>query len=267
MSDKHRVEDGSSFKLSNYDPDDTGDFKSRDEAEEATRKDIETLQTLSNEFYVDNRRSLLIVMQAIDTGGKDGTIKHVFSGINPVGCQVTSFKSPTPEELEHHFLWRISKALPPRGNFGIFNRSHYEDVLIVRVHDLVPKNVWKLRYDHINDFERLLTEEGTMVIKFFLYISKDEQKKRLKERLDNPEKHWKFDVADLEERKLWDDYIEAYQAMIQKCSAPWAPWYVVPANKKWYRNYVVANALVKTLSKLDMKWPKAKFDPKKIEIV
>jgi PPK2 family polyphosphate:nucleotide phosphotransferase len=244
MSDKYRIEDGDGFKLESIDPDDTGDFKSRDECELETRKDIQTLRTLS-----------------------DDTIKHVFSGINPVACQVTSFKAPTPEELEHHFLWRISKALPPRGNFGIFNRSHYEDVLIVRVHDLVPKSIWKQRYDHINDFERLLTEEGTLVIKFFLYISKDEQKERLQERLDKPEKHWKFDLADLEERKLWDEYIEAYEAMIRKCSAPWAPWYVVPANKKWYRNYVVANALVKTLSKLDLTWPKAKFDPKKVKIV
>ncbi len=266
MSRKHRIENGKEFRLSEVDPDDTGRFKKKEDAEAATEADILRLRALHERFYVDNRRSLLIVLQAIDTGGKDGTIKKIFSGINPVGCQVTSFKAPSAEERDHDFLWRISKALPVRGNYGIFNRSHYEDVLVVRVHNLVPRDVWSRRYDLINDFERLLSVENTIILKFFLYISKGEQKKRLQARLDDPEKTWKFDPKDLEERKYWDDYIEAYEEVIRRCSAPQAPWYVVPANKKWYRNYVVANALVDTLSELDLKVPKPDFDPQKVKI-
>ena len=266
MSKKHRVENGSKFKLNKVDPNDTDGF-TRDEAEAATKADVERLSKLHERFFVDNRHSLLIILQAMDTGGKDGTIKHVFRGINPIGCQVTSFKAPTADELDHDFLWRISNALPPRGNFGIFNRSHYEDVLIVRVHDLVPKDTWMKRYEHINRFEKLLADEHTIILKFFLYISKDEQKERLEERLADPEKHWKFDPRDLDERKHWDDYIDAYDDVIKKCSAPWAPWYVVPANKKWYRNYVVANALVETLSAMDLRLPKLKFNPAKMKVV
>jgi PPK2 family polyphosphate:nucleotide phosphotransferase len=266
-TDRYRIEDGSDFRLSRIDPDDTGDFESKEEAEDATEKEIKKLRELHERFYVDNRYALLIVLQAMDTAGKDGTIKSIFSGINPVGCTVTSFKKPTAEELDHDFLWRIYKALPPKGNYGIFNRSHYEDVLVVRVHDLVPKPVWTKRYDHINEFERLQHESNTIIVKFFLHISKDEQKERLLARLEDPKKHWKFDPADLKERAHWDDYQEAYQDAIRKCSAPWAPWYVVPANKKWFRNYVVANALVKTLSKLSLKLPVPDFDPKKMKVV
>jgi PPK2 family polyphosphate:nucleotide phosphotransferase len=267
MSKRHRIEDGSHFKIRDIDPDDTGDFKSREECEEATRADLAELADLQEKLYVDNRFALLVVLQSIDTGGKDGTVKHVFRGLNPSGCQVTSFKKPTPEELDHDFLWRINLKLPAKGDIGIFNRSHYEDVLIVRVHELVPKKIWQGRYEHINMFEKLLTEENTIIVKFFLNISKDEQKKRLEERLEDKKKTWKFDPNDLNERKYWDDYLDAYQDMIRKCSHPWAPWYVVPANKKWYRNYVVANALVKTLSKLDLKLPKPSFDPSKMKVV
>lgn len=266
-TDKYRIEDGSDFRLSRIDPDDTGDFESKEDAEDATEKEIKKLRELHERFYVDNRYALLIVLQAMDTAGKDGTIKSIFSGINPVGCTVTSFKKPTAEEMEHDFLWRIYKALPPKGNYGIYNRSHYEDVLVVRVHDLVPKAVWTKRYDHINEFEQLQHESNTIIVKFFLHISKDEQKERLLARLEDPKKHWKFDPADLKERQRWDDYQEAYQDAIRKCSAPWAPWYVVPANKKWFRNYVVANALVKTLSKLSLKLPVPEFDPKKMKVV
>jgi PPK2 family polyphosphate:nucleotide phosphotransferase len=266
-TDKFRIEDGSDFKLSRIDPDDTGDFKNKDDAEDATEEEIEKLRELHERFYVDNRYALLIVLQAMDTAGKDGTIKSIFSGINPVGCTVTSFKKPTSEELDHDFLWRIYKALPPKGNYGIFNRSHYEDVLVVRVHDLVPKAVWTKRYDHINEFERLQHESNTIIVKFFLHISKDEQKERLLARLADPKKHWKFDPADLKEREHWDEYQDAYQDAIRKCSAPHAPWYVVPANKKWFRNYVVANALVKTLSKLSLKLPVPDFDPKKMKVI
>ncbi|HYG76425.1 MAG TPA: polyphosphate kinase 2 family protein [Planctomycetota bacterium] len=267
MSKQYRIDDGSSFRIKDVNPDDTGEFKRREEAEEATRADLERLAELQERFYIDNRKSLLVVLQAMDTGGKDGTIKHVFSGLNPVGCQVTSFKKPTHEEMDHDFLWRINRALPPRGTIGIFNRSHYEDVLIVRVHDLVPKAIWSRRYEHINTFEKLLTDENTIILKFFLHISKDEQKKRLEARLKDREKTWKFDPNDLKERQHWDDYQDAFENVIRRCSTPHAPWYVVPANKKWFRNYVVANAITRTLSKLDLKVPKPDFDPAKIKVV
>jgi len=267
MLKNYRIDGGKGFRLKDFDPDDTGDFKDRAEAEAATAVDVQRLGELQERFYIDNRRALLIVLQAMDTGGKDGTIKHVFRGINPMGCQVTSFKKPTHEEMDHDFLWRINRALPARGNIGIFNRSHYEDVLVVRVHDLVPEAVWSRRYEHINTFEKLLTDENTIVLKFFLHISKQEQKERLEERLQDKEKHWKFDPNDLKEREHWDDYMGAFEEVLRKCSKPAAPWYVVPANKKWFRNYIVARTLVSTLSKLDFKLPKPDFDPAKIKIV
>jgi PPK2 family polyphosphate:nucleotide phosphotransferase len=266
MSKKHRVENGKHFRLKDVDPDDTGQFKSKEEALAATEGDILALRELGERFYVDHRRALLVVLQAMDTGGKDGTIKHVFSGLNPVGTQVTSFKAPTAEELDHDFLWRINKALPRRGSIGIFNRSHYEDVLVVRVHELVKEKVWRRRYEHINNFEHRLAEEGTLILKFFLHIGKDEQKRRLEERLEKKQKHWKFDPADLVERKHWQEYMDAYEDVVRECSAPDAPWYVVPADKKWYRNYVVANAIKETLASLDYQLPKLKFDPKKIRV-
>lgn len=262
MSHRHRIEDGSKFKLSHVDPDDTGKFDSKDEAEAELKKDLQKLAALQETLFVDKRYALLSVLQAMDTGGKDGTIKHVFSGVNPQSCHVTSFKKPNEEEESHDFLWRISKALPERGELGIFNRSHYEDVLIVRVHNLVEKSIWKKRYDAINDFEQRLYNEGTVILKFFLYISKDEQLKRIQARVDDPQKRWKFTENDLKERKYWNDYIEAYEEAVRRCSTPWAPWYVVPSNKKWYRNYVVANALVKTLEDLHLKLPKITLDPK-----
>ena len=220
MSKRHRIEDGRGFKLRDVDPDHVGSFKTREEAEKATEADLARLAELQERLYIDNRRAVLVVIQAIDTGGKDGTIKHVFRGVNPTGCNVTSFKKPTPDELDHDFLWRINRALPARGDIGIFNRSHYEDVLIVRVHDLVPKSVWKARYDHIARFEKLLADEGTVIVKFFLVIDKDEQKQRLEERLADPKKVWKFDPNDLREREKWDDYQDAYEDMIKKCNAP-----------------------------------------------
>jgi PPK2 family polyphosphate:nucleotide phosphotransferase len=266
MSDRHRIDNGKKFKLKDVDPDDTGRFKDREEAEKATARDIEKLRGLHEKFYVDNRHALLIVLQAMDTAGKDGTIKHVFSGINPQGCTVTSFKKPSEQELDHDFLWRIYNALPPKGNYGIFNRSHYEDVLVVRVHDLVPEKVWSKRYEQIRQFEEMQSRENTVIIKFFLHISKDEQKERLEARLADPAKTWKFDMNDIKERKYWDDYMAAYQDAIRETAAPHAPWYVVPANKKWYRNYVVCNALVKILEELNLKLPKPDFDPKSITI-
>jgi PPK2 family polyphosphate:nucleotide phosphotransferase len=196
-------------------------------------------------------------LQAMDTGGKDGTIKHVFEGVNPQGCRVSSFKAPSAEEANHDFLWRYYKSAPAKGRIGIFNRSHYEDVLIVRVKNLVPEEIWRPRYEIINDFERSLTLGGITVLKFFLHISKDEQKRRLQRRLDNPDKRWKFDHSDIRERLLWDEYQGAYQDMINACSTEHAPWYVVPADKKWYRNLVVARTIADTLEAMDPRYPPA----------
>jgi PPK2 family polyphosphate:nucleotide phosphotransferase len=208
-------------------------------------------------LYAEAQRSVLIVIQAMDTGGKDGLIKHVFRGLNPAGVAVTSFKRPSEEELAHDFLWRIHQNAPRKGMIGVFNRSHYEDVLVVRVHELVAKSVWKKRYDQINEFEELISESGTTILKFFLHISKDEQKRRLEDRLQEPHKHWKFNVGDLEERKLWDDYMKAYEAALSKCNNEYAPWHIVPANHKWYRNYVVTKALVEAMDGMELKYPPA----------
>ena len=261
MGDRYRIEDGSKFRLSDIDPADTGKFSSKEDAAAKQAKDIAQLSVLHDKLYVDGRHALLVILQGMDTSGKDGTIRHVFTGLNPQGCHVTSFKKPSPEELAHDFLWRINKALPERGTLGIFNRSQYEDVLAVRVHNLVPKDVWSNRYEEINHFEQRLANEGTTILKFFLYISKGEQAKRIRARVDDPAKRWKFTQADMTERRYWKDYLKAHQDAIRECSTPWAPWCVVPSNHKWYRNYVVANAIVKALSKLDLKLPKTHIDP------
>lgn len=232
-----------------------------DREKEATRVETQVLRDqlseLQNKLYADGNHSVLIVLQAMDAGGKDGTIRSLFTGLNPQGVQVTSFKVPSEEERGHDFLWRIHKAVPRRGMIGVFNRSHYEDVLIVRVNEIVPKAVWRKRYDQINDFERLLAENGTTVLKFFLHISKDEQKKRFEERIADPAKHWKFSLADLEVRKRWDDYMAAYEDVFEKCSQPHAPWHIVPSNSKWYRDYVIARVLVDTIGKLPLRYPEA----------
>ena len=196
----------------------------------------------------------------MDAGGKDGTIRSIMSGVNPQGVQVTSFKKPTAEELSHDFLWRIHRAVPPLGMIGIFNRSHYEDVLVVRVHNLVARSVWEKRYDQINDFERLLADNGVTILKFYLHISKDEQKKRLEARLDQPHKRWKFNPADLAERARWDDYMQAFETAFNQCSTESAPWYIVPANKKWYRNLVISQQIVETLAGLNLKYPEPAAD-------
>jgi PPK2 family polyphosphate:nucleotide phosphotransferase len=202
----------------------------------------------------------------MDTGGKDGTIRHVFEGVNPLGVKVASFKVPTQEELGHDFLWRVHKQTPAKGEITIFNRSHYEDVLVVRVHQLVPPDVWRGRYARINDFERMLAEEGTTILKFFLHISKEEQKKRLQARLDERDKRWKFNVGDLKERRLWSAYMEAYVDAIGKTSTQWAPWYIVPANHKWYRNLVVCTVIVETLKSLKMRYPEPEVNLDRIVI-
>ncbi len=217
-------------------------------------------------LWAENRHKVLVVLQGMDTSGKDGTIRHVFEGVNPLGVRVAAFKAPTEEELEHDFLWRVHPKVPGRGEMVIFNRSHYEDVLVARVQKLVPPAVWRQRYDQINDFERLLADTGTTVLKFFLYISKDEQKERLQARLDDPQKQWKFRKGDLVDRALWDEYLEAYEEALSRTSQKHAPWYVVPADKKWYRNLVVATVLVKALEDLNIQIPEAEEDLKGIVI-
>jgi PPK2 family polyphosphate:nucleotide phosphotransferase len=208
-------------------------------------------------LFAEHKHKVLIILQAMDAGGKDGTIRHVFEGVNPAGVRVASFKSPTPEELDHDFLWRIHKVVPASGEMVIFNRSHYEDVLVVRVHNIVPPEVWSKRFDQINEFERTLAESGTTILKFYLHIDLDEQKERLQARLDDPAKHWKFRLGDLEERKLWPDYMEAFEDVLSKTSTDHAPWYIVPANRKWFRDLVISTVLVETLEGLKMKYPES----------
>jgi PPK2 family polyphosphate:nucleotide phosphotransferase len=216
---------------------------------------VTRLDELQQVLFAEDKHRVLIVLQGMDTSGKDGTVRHVFRGVNPVGVDVANFKKPTDLELEHDYLWRVHAKAPRKGEIMIFNRSHYEDVLVVRVHDLVPQEVWERRYGHINDFERMLADEGTTILKFFLHISHDEQKARLQERLDNPDKNWKFEHGDVEERKRWDDYTEAYEAVLSRTSTDHAPWYVIPANRKWYRNLVISTILTERLEALDMQYP------------
>ncbi|MCG3147066.1 MAG: Polyphosphate:AMP/ADP phosphotransferase [Verrucomicrobiae bacterium] len=236
------------------------------EAQTLLDKNVRRLAELQSRLYAEGQRALLIILQGMDASGKDGTIAHVMSGVNPQSCRVTSFKAPTTEELAHDFLWRIHKAVPARGEIGIFNRSHYEDVLIARVRKLVPKKVWAQRYAQINAFEALLAANGVQILKFFLHISKDEQRDRLQSRLDDPLKNWKFNPGDLAERKLWKDYQRAYADAVHKCNTKHAPWFVVPANKKWFRNLAVAAIIVETLEKLDPQFPKPVADLSKIVV-
>jgi PPK2 family polyphosphate:nucleotide phosphotransferase len=257
---------GKKINLAKLATDDTGPFKDKEDAKGATVKNLEKLSELQELMYAESKHALLVVFQAMDCGGKDGAIEHVFSGVNPQGCSVTSFKQPTPQERGHDFLWRIHAACPRTGMIGIFNRSHYEDVLIARVHDLAPKKVWSRRYDLINNFEKELADEGTTILKFFLHISKDEQKKRLESRLADPNKHWKFDPNDLKERALWDEYQKAYEDAVENCSTASAPWVVVPADRKWFRNWVVSDVIVKTLKSLDMHFPEPAPGLEKIRV-
>jgi PPK2 family polyphosphate:nucleotide phosphotransferase len=250
------VEPGSRFDLGAMDADADGGLD-KDWAKEALGQERERIIALQERLYAERARSLLLVFQAIDTGGKDGTIRAVLKGVNPQGCTVASFKVPSSDERDHDFLWRYHARTPARGMIGVFNRSHYEDVLVVRVKGLVPDAVWQSRYGRINDFEQLLTESGTTILKFFLHISKAEQKKRLEARIADPEKHWKFDPADLVERKSWDAYQQAFADALSRCSTPRAPWLVVPANHKWFRNYVIAKTVADTLEAMDPRFPEA----------
>jgi PPK2 family polyphosphate:nucleotide phosphotransferase len=266
--DNYRIKPGSNIKLGDWNPDDTGRYEDKKEkAEKESQRLTVELEALQELLYAEQKHKVLVVLQGMDTSGKDGVIRHVFEGVNPQGVKVASFKVPSPEELAHDYLWRIHKQVPGKGELVIFNRSHYEDVLVVRVHELVGKDEWGRRYDQINQFERIMAEEGTKILKFFLHISLEEQKKRLQDRLDNPDKHWKFNVGDLSERKLWPEYICAYEDVLQKTSTDWAPWYLVPANHKWYRNLVIGTILVDALKSLDMKYPQPAENFGKIVIV
>jgi PPK2 family polyphosphate:nucleotide phosphotransferase len=265
--DRYRVTDGDGFKLKHHDPADTaGQLLNKAQANLLLRTGVERLAALQDKLYAQNRWALLCVFQAMDAAGKDGTIKHVMSGVNPQGVQVTSFKVPGPEELAHDFLWRVARVLPERGRIGIFNRSHYEEVLVVRVHpeilnrqrlpaELIGKKIWDQRLEAIAAFERYLTRQGTLVLKFFLNLSKAEQKRRFLERLDEPGKNWKFSSSDITERGHWDAYQEAYQQAIAATAAPHAPWYVVPADNKWFTRLVVVSAIIDALDRLDLKLP------------
>lgn len=273
LAKPYRVTSGEKFTLADFRTDADGGLKEDGETDKLLAKGIELMSDLQERLYADDTWSVLLIFQAMDAAGKDGTIKHVMSGINPAGCQVTSFKQPSSLELDHDFLWRSAVALPQRGRIGIFNRSYYEETLVVRVHkqvlkaekippQLVGKHVWKERFQDINAFERHLARNGTVILKFFLHLSKGEQKKRFLARLDEPAKNWKFSTADLKERALWDDYQDAYEEMIAATATPHAPWYVVPADNKWFMRLVVAGAVVKALDDLDLKFPEVSREQK-----
>lgn len=263
--EKYLAHQHSKFKISEFKTDDTDKFNSKNEAAEILEENIKKMSELQDKLYAQDKYSLLLIFQAMDAAGKDGTIKHVMSGLNPQGTQVYSFKQPSAEEIDHGYLWRISKALPERGRIGIFNRSHYEEVLIVRVHNLIAssklpekfidKNIWQRRFEHITNFEKYLYENGTVILKFFLHISKEEQKKRFLERIDNPAKNWKFAMGDIEERKYWDEYQKCYEEAIAATSKDCSPWFIIPADKKWFARLLVSEIIVETLKKLKPEYP------------
>jgi PPK2 family polyphosphate:nucleotide phosphotransferase len=264
-TERYRVKPGEKLKLAKRPSDVSGGMdKASGNAE--FRKLRRRLIQLQERMHAEGKHALLVVLQAMDTGGKDSTIRSVFGGVNPQGCRVSGFKAPTELERQHDFLWRVHARAPALGEIGIFNRSHYEDVLVVRVKGLAPEKVWRARYDHINAFEELLQSEGTAILKFYLHISKDYQKERLERRLKRPDKHWKFNPADLAERERWNHYQAAYEEALGRCSTTHAPWYIVPAEKRWYRNLLIAQVLVDRLDAMKMRYPKPDFDPKQIVV-
>jgi PPK2 family polyphosphate:nucleotide phosphotransferase len=261
LMNRYRVKPGAKLDLAKRDAGATKGFKGNKKDAAARLAELnDRLEALQEALWAEHKHKVLIVLQGMDTSGKDGTIRHVFQGVDPLGVDVASFKMPTPEELDHDFLWRVHPKVPGRGEIVIFNRSHYEDVIAARVRRLVPPEVWRARYSQINDFERLLAETGTVILKFFLHIDKDEQKERLQARLDEPAKRWKFRRGDLDDRALWPELMAAYEEALSRTSQEWAPWYVVPANRKWYRNLVVATVLVEALERLDIKVPEPEED-------
>lgn len=260
------VKPGSKVHLADFDPNATPGFKDKQGAADDLARNLEKLAALQETLYAQGSQSLLVVLQGMDTAGKDGAIEHVMGAFNPQGVQITAFKVPTSEELAHDYLWRVHKAAPPRGMVGIFNRSHYEDVLVVRVAKLAPKKVWGKRFGHINEFEQMLSDSGVRIVKLFLHISAEEQAERLLDRRDTPEKQWKFNPGDLKARAQWSLYQRAYEDVLGRCSTPWAPWYVVPSNRKWYRNLVVSQVLVDTLASMSLAYPPVVEDIKSFEI-
>jgi PPK2 family polyphosphate:nucleotide phosphotransferase len=264
-TDSFRVKEGEKVRMEDWPPDDTEGFHEAKALEESKKMTVE-LERLQEMLYAEHKHKVLIVLQALDTGGKDGTIKKVFEGVNPQGVRVAHFRTPTPEEADHDFLWRVHKEVPESGEIVIFNRSHYEGVLVERVHGLVPKKKWMRRYKEIRHFERLLHDDQTAIIKFFLHIDKEEQKKRLEERLRDPSKQWKLSASDLPERGLWSAYMKAYEDALEKTSTDWSPWYIIPANKKWFRDVLVSTVVVETLQGLHMEYPKPSIDVKSVRI-
>src|SRR5580692_3945509 len=267
LEKSYRIENGKKFRLKDFDPADTGHIHSEEEAEKQLEKYLACTEDLQAKLYAQDRWALLLIFQAMDAAGKDGTIKHVMSGVNPEGCQMYSFKVPSSTELQHNFLWRTTQHLPERGHIGIFNRSYYEEVLVVRVHpkvleseilppSLITKNIWEERFEDIRCFERHMARNGTVIRKFFLHLSKKEQKRRFMARLDEPEKNWKFSAADIHEREYWDDYQKAYEEMIRNAATRHAPWYVIPADNKWFTHLAVSAAIVETLEELNLAYPK-----------
>ncbi len=270
----YRIDDGKQFRLKDFDPADTGRWRSVEQAKEHLLKDVARLEDLQSKLYAQDRWAVLLIFQAMDAAGKDGTIKHVMSGVNPQGCQVYSFKVPSEAELQHDFLWRTTQHLPERGHIGIFNRSYYEEVLVVRVHPrsleneklpapLLTKNIWEERFEDIRGFERHMARSGTVIRKFFLHLSKKEQKRRFLARLEEPEKNWKFSAADIHEREYWDDYQKAYEDMIRNTASKHAPWYVIPADNKWFTHLAVSAAIVETLEELSLAYPKVDASKRK----
>ena len=260
FTDQFHIKTGSKVDLRKIDPSFQGDYENEAAAVDELAKNSQRLTELQALMTAENKHSLLIVLQAMDGGGKDGTINHVMAAMNPQGCSVVGFKVPTAEEMAHDYLWRIHKVTPAKGRMTVFNRSHYEDVLVVRVHKLVPVDVWSKRYNEINAFERGLANSGTTIVKFFLHIDKEEQLRRFKDRLDEPAKQWKISDSDYTEREYWDDYQQAYVDAISKCSFNYAPWYVIPANHKWFRNLMVSQILVETMEGWKMKYPEPSID-------
>ncbi len=266
-TDRYRVKDGEKVSLRRLSPDDTSAFHGGEaEALEESKKLTLKLTKLQELLYAEHKHKVLIILQAMDTGGKDGTIKKVFEGVNPQGVRVAHFRTPTAEEADHDFLWRVHRETPGSGEMAIFNRSHYEGVLIERVHGLVSKGVWSRRYKEIEHFEKLLHQDHTVIMKFFLHIDEAEQKRRLRERLADPDKQWKFSVSDLQERKLWQKYMEAYEGALQSTSTDFAPWYVIPSNKKWFRDLLVSSIVVESLERLGMEYPKLSVDPRSVSL-
>jgi PPK2 family polyphosphate:nucleotide phosphotransferase len=265
--DRYRVAPDQSVDLNRWDPDDKSLFPISKKEGKKLLKDLnQELEALQELLYGEGKHKILIVLQAMDAGGKDGTIRHVFEGVNPQGVKVASFKVPSKKEMAHDYLWRVHAQTPGKGEITIFNRSHYEDVLVVRVDELEPESVWSRRYEHIRSFEKILADEGTTILKFYLHINKKEQKERFQDRLDEPDKNWKFSLGDLEKRRQWEQYIQAYQDALGKTSTEYAPWYVIPANRKWYRNLVISTIIINTLKNLKMEFPEPEDDLSEVMI-